>query len=276
MVFIGIVIFIFVAIIIAVIVIFSLKQRKKKYVDFVINNSVCLKDLLNTNSKFTFCSFNKHLDLYHKYDCETYYNKISCEDYLIYQLQFIKKDVLEGIKIANQNTILYKSYVAELKKITPLGRFINKPKNLNLEYLLNIEQKLLSLNKLNPFRCFTIEVRLVLKNFFDEKNQTFSKDKILELIKRLNKKNKNFYLDNEIWEAIVRVERGKVSNKLRFSIYERDHYRCCICGTKGSKGNDLEIDHIIPISKGGKTTYNNLQTLCKRCNKEKGNKIYYN
>ena len=32
----------------------------------------------------------------------------------------------------------------------------------------------------------------------------------------------------------------------------------------------MDIDHIKPIAKGGKTTYDNLQTLCRRCNKEKG------
>ena len=36
-----------------------------------------------------------------------------------------------------------------------------------------------------------------------------------------------------------------------------------------------EIDHIFPISKGGKSTYDNLQTLCRRCNKLKGNSIDY-
>ena len=57
---------------------------------------------------------------------------------------------------------------------------------------------------------------------------------------------------------------------MRFAIYNRDGYRCCKCGRKT---NDLEIDHIMPISKGGKTHPDNLQTLCKKCNKEKSNII---
>ena len=74
-------------------------------------------------------------------------------------------------------------------------------------------------------------------------------------------------LDDEIWNAICRVERGKVTNRLRFAIYARDGYRCRNCGRRT---DDLEIDHIIPIAKGGKSTYDNLQTLCPRCNKKKG------
>ena len=88
---------------------------------------------------------------------------------------------------------------------------------------------------------------------------------------RLNKKRGTYFTDREIWNAICRVERGKVSNKMRFSIYARDRYRCCRCGASG-RFVQLEIDHIIPIAKGGKSTYDNLQTLCHNCNVEKGDK----
>ncbi|MBE5764088.1 MAG: HNH endonuclease [Clostridiales bacterium] len=58
---------------------------------------------------------------------------------------------------------------------------------------------------------------------------------------------------------------------MRFEIYARDGYRCKICGRTDREVN-LEIDHIKPIAKGGKSTYDNLQTLCVYCNKEKGDK----
>ena len=83
-------------------------------------------------------------------------------------------------------------------------------------------------------------------------------------------KHGDYYLDGEIWNAICRVERGKVSNRMRFAIYQRDGYRCRKCGRSS---NDLEIDHIFPISKGGKSVFDNLQTLCHRCNTEKSNTV---
>ena len=76
-------------------------------------------------------------------------------------------------------------------------------------------------------------------------------------------------LNFDIWKSISNVERAKVTNRLRFAIYERDNYRCKKCGST----ENLEIDHIIPIFKGGKSTYSNLQTLCHKCNTEKGSKI---
>ena len=72
----------------------------------------------------------------------------------------------------------------------------------------------------------------------------------------------------------VKAERNKMTAKLREQIKIRDNYTCQICGNSTYKEPNLllEIDHIIPVSKGGKTTPENLQTLCWKCNRSKSNK----
>jgi hypothetical protein len=64
-----------------------------------------------------------------------------------------------------------------------------------------------------------------------------------------------------------------ISERLRFRILLRDGFRCQTCGGSPVKeaGIDLDVDHIIPWSKGGETIPENLQTKCKRCNLGKGN-----
>ena len=99
----------------------------------------------------------------------------------------------------------------------------------------------------------------------------FSLTQIKDIIFKLNQKRGNYYLKNDIWQSICRVERGKVTNKMRFEVYKRDHNRCRKCGST----KNLEVDHIIPISKGGKSTFDNLQTLCHRCNLEKCSNMEY-
>ncbi|CAD2074104.1 HNH endonuclease [Phocicoccus pinnipedialis] len=70
-------------------------------------------------------------------------------------------------------------------------------------------------------------------------------------------------------------QRSLMTNKLRMFIKERDAYTCQMC----SASTDdhplilLEIDHIIPISKGGLSEKENLQTLCWKCNRKKADKI---
>lgn len=58
-----------------------------------------------------------------------------------------------------------------------------------------------------------------------------------------------------------------VSKRLRFRILVRDRFRCVYCGAKGSDpGVKLDVDHVKPRAKGGKTEPRNLATSCVPCN----------
>lgn len=63
--------------------------------------------------------------------------------------------------------------------------------------------------------------------------------------------------------------------KIRLKVLERDGYRCILCGRSPAMdvGVRLHIDHKIPFSKGGKSTEENLQTLCYDCNIGKSDEI---
>ncbi len=67
-------------------------------------------------------------------------------------------------------------------------------------------------------------------------------------------------------------ERNKVTMKIRAQVMARDGYRCRHCGVSPNHdpGVVLHVDHITPISKGGKSDLSNLQTLCQDCNLGKG------
>lgn len=73
----------------------------------------------------------------------------------------------------------------------------------------------------------------------------------------------------------IKYQRLLMTRQLRNEIMNRDNYTCQKCGLSISEEPNLllEIDHIIPISKGGKTICENLQTLCWRCNRQKSNKL---
>lgn len=53
------------------------------------------------------------------------------------------------------------------------------------------------------------------------------------------------------------------------AVWRRDGGKCVYCGST----ENLQLDHIIPFSKGGATTVENLQLLCQKCNLQKSNKI---
>lgn len=81
------------------------------------------------------------------------------------------------------------------------------------------------------------------------------------------------YLSDKIkWENSKEHQRALMTEALREKIKERDNYTCCHCGNSIYQEPNLllEIDHITPIAKGGKTEEINLQTLCWKCNRHKG------
>jgi len=58
----------------------------------------------------------------------------------------------------------------------------------------------------------------------------------------------------------------------RRNIYQRDQFTCQYCGRALPRG-ELTIDHIIPRSRGGKSTWTNVVLACSPCNLEKGDRL---
>ena len=54
----------------------------------------------------------------------------------------------------------------------------------------------------------------------------------------------------------------------RFNVFLRDRFECQYCGAR----EDLTFDHLLPRSRGGQTTWDNVLTACAPCNLRKGNK----
>ena len=245
----------------------------RKYIHFINNHSTAVKKIKDINSRYNFASVQSY-EMRNDYDNDAFYDEIDPEDYLIYQLVYHSKELIQNIKNAENNLKLYNDYIAEVKAAKNWNSFDSEEKPKNLKRLERIEKRVFNQLVKEAYVNFTIEVMLIQTNINDvyltHKAKIFDKDEVKILIKRIQNKNGDFYFDRGIWDAICRIERGKVSNKMRFAIYERDGYRCVRCG---QSNGDLEIDHIFPISKGGKSNFDNLQTLCHRCNSLKSNTI---
>ena len=66
---------------------------------------------------------------------------------------------------------------------------------------------------------------------------------------------------------VPRIVQRKISRR---ALFARDNWRCVYCGTAGGR---LTLDHVIPRSKGGDSTWENVVTSCAPCNLRKGNRL---
>lgn len=64
-------------------------------------------------------------------------------------------------------------------------------------------------------------------------------------------------------------KKRRITKKTRHEVWQRDEGRCVACRSN----ENLEFDHIIPLSKGGSNTVRNVQLLCQPCNRKKSDSI---
>lgn len=76
---------------------------------------------------------------------------------------------------------------------------------------------------------------------------------------------KRFHRQDVLQQAGTR----SIPQAVKAAVWQRDNGKCAQCGAS----DYLEYDHIIPFSKGGATSTNNLQLLCRRCNLSKGDRL---
>ena len=114
-----------------------------------------------------------------------------------------------------------------------------------------------------------------------EKENVISELEREEIKKNIYKKERKKMIERETLDELI--EEGKIFNvytkkegnrstipmDIATAVWNRDGGKCCFCGSS----ENLEFDHIIPISKGGATTFRNLQLLCKNCNIKKSDNI---
>ena len=70
-------------------------------------------------------------------------------------------------------------------------------------------------------------------------------------------------------EQLAGARRERIPDEVRAFVWRRDEGRCVRCGAE----DDLQFDHVIPVSRGGGRSAENVQILCGECNRQKGDAI---
>jgi len=199
---------------------------------------------------------NNPLDYVVKYfypNKDLYPEQIQKLQLLVEELETLKdaKQIIENYKIDYQQYITdVPSYVLENDE----DGFYSKLGFANIsENILTVEYKF----------SYTSNGGMAQRNF----TVPMTEETIIELVNILQSKL--------TMSAFAKEQRAMMTSKLRQFIKERDNYTCKYCGnsTHTEPNLLLEIDHIIPVAKGGCTVEDNLQTLCWKCNRSKSSKL---
>lgn len=151
----------------------------------------------------------------------------------------------------------------------------------------SLEQHLKSIHYLNDNWIFLfyeenkLAIELKRAEFEDLKQLEIDNLEREQIKQQILEKERKKRLEREALSELI--EEGKIFNEftnkegkrelipqdIMDKVWNRDGGKCVKCGSQ----ENLEFDHIIPFSKGGATSYRNIQLLCKKCNVEKSNNI---
>ena len=171
--------------------------------------------------------------------------------------------------------------IEELETLRDAKQIIENYKKEYLQYLKDVPEYIIKEDEAGFYsrlgfanideNVLTVEYKFIYTSGGGMAQRSFTvpmtEETVIELIRLLESKLTA--------NAFAKEQRQLMTKKLREYIINRDNFTCCNCGnsTHSEPNLLLEVDHIIPIAKGGYTVENNLQTLCRKCNRSKGDKL---
>lgn len=256
----------------------AIVRKYKKDVLKVKEHSNRYKDILKLNMNYQFnFEINKNITIEKKVNNKPKFDKFNFEKAIYSEIKE-KLSFYQNIQqCIYKNIELDKSYVKEYYDICSDIYEINTKKlRISTKKFIKIEGKICYKARLYPIT--DIDIKLVVNYTSPQgvnsysKNKHYNHDDLKQFIIEIERNIE--YEKTE--EHRRKIERSKISASKRVEILQRDKGRCRLCGRSVKEGAVLHVDHITPISKGGKSTDDNLQTLCQDCNLGKGDKIYRN
>lgn len=265
--------YILIAVIIATLLIASFISKKQRAV--VQETSIMLKKLMELNAQFIFdwsiqSQYTFEILLQSKSQFDRYDLINLFDDSILKNID----ELTRAAKVIEHNKTLYSRYFQELNCL----KSETTQEQLRLfhiphEKYVRIEEELFSEQQIRPILASDI---ICTASYCSPKGRNHYSKKAIYSIDEVPKRyaklqQKKAYQNSE--EARRKRARSQMTDKLRYSILKRDGFRCKICGRTAADGVKLHIDHIIPVSKGGESTPDNLRTLCETCNLGKGDEI---
>lgn len=253
------------------------RKQTRKARAAVRENSAYYKMVEQLNQKYHFywdiCE-DGDIYFYEKENSLAKFDRRELEDIVYGKIEERWPEIDQALEHVKQNRELYQKYADELSALQSSASAA-ECKQLGIPYkrFLKIEQKMVNDISISPICKIQIECEKEYtspagRNEYFE-GDVFSEDEIRTMVETI--KQENIMRSSEEYRR--KMERRRVTDKLRYQILRRDGFRCQLCGASQADGVRLHVDHIIPVSKGGTSDVENLRTLCDRCNLGKSDQM---
>lgn len=249
---------------IAVFLVIKVCQKNK-----VKENSKKLELVNRLNGKYSFFPIHQKSKLRKNCKSKREYDRTSCENFFYNCVYSERHNYKQLIDNYNQNAYLYNSYYNDFQNIMNTDTVFDLELYDKYKYFQKIEKKICTkrLKKIDSLPSHYVEISYISpkgRNSY-RKHQTFNQNDLLRIYQTVCRVNER--------QNYANYQRSLMSESLRYDILQRDNFRCVLCGASSKEdGVKLEVDHILPVSKGGLSIPSNLRTLCKSCNQGKGAK----
>ena len=240
----------------------------------VVSNSERIKAIEALNKECSFYLGQSTFYLTKKYDNKSSFTRIEPESLFAYAMREKIDYFTNLVKLIKRNISIKKEYDSRVEKIREMDKMaLPDGCHVPLFFMRMREDRLLRKYVQDPPVSLMYYVEMRYRSPKGkvqlEKSRTFFIHDIETSLASVARST----LSADVRRQLSTVERGNLSDSLRYDILRRDGFKCVICGAHQSQGVRLHVDHIMPVSRGGKSTPNNLRTLCERCNIGKSAKI---
>lgn len=238
----------------------------------VRESSLLYNGIDNFNDKYRFNNLTESFD----YACssKSQYDKFNVNQYFVNLLLDDDNWLINLIEKELNNNKLFEQYNDEFTLFmndsdyhydvseVVLAREKTRARYAHKKWFQNAEDSVCFSKRQNP----PLDLKVIIRYFYETPKAqkryvttcTYNRSQAVILLQEAAKIQKN--------RQSSQYQRTLLTPALRYEILKRDNFKCQICGATQYDGVKLHVDHIVPVSKGGKTVASNLRVLCDSCN----------
>lgn len=228
--------------------IFVIRKMVKKENEEVSKSSIKIQELNKLNEKYHFkrITKKKHNIIDREYSRKSL-ERVTGSSIIKYHIENNIDLIRTDIENAIYNIDLLEEYTKEVDKI--INYKSENKTNYSLKKFQKIENRVLN-DSIHKRKEFLIKLKLEVyyRSNAGKVNETrygnYSFEDLVKLYKEWQNGNK--------YEETIKQERKIMNDDIRYNVLKRDNFTCKLCGISAKDGAKLHVDHIIPVSKGGK------------------------